>query len=56
MGFEGLFGMIGTLGIMAPIAYYLPGNEGEGIHENIVDTVKVCDVCAPPVCVWWWPW
>lgn len=43
MGFEGLFGVIGTLGIMAPIAYYLPGKEGEGIHENIVDTVTVSD-------------
>lgn len=41
VGFEGLFGIIGTLGIMAPIAYYLPGREGEGIHEDIVDTWTV---------------
>uniref|UniRef100_A0A7S3QMG5 EamA domain-containing protein n=1 Tax=Dunaliella tertiolecta TaxID=3047 RepID=A0A7S3QMG5_DUNTE len=38
VGFEGLFGVIGTLGIMAPIAYFLPGEEGEGIHEDIKDT------------------
>jgi len=25
VGYEGVFGVIGTLGIMAPIAYYLPG-------------------------------
>ena len=25
VGYEGLFGVIGTLGIMAPIAYFLPG-------------------------------
>ncbi|GAX82542.1 hypothetical protein CEUSTIGMA_g9969.t1 [Chlamydomonas eustigma] len=38
VGFEGVFGMIGTLLIMAPITYYLGGVEGEGIHENIIDT------------------
>ncbi len=42
VGYEGLFGVIGTLGIMAPIAYFLPGVEGEGVHENIVDTMTVC--------------
>lgn len=41
VGFEGLFGVIGTLGIMAPIAYFLPGKEGEGIHENVLDTFAV---------------
>jgi len=38
VGFEGFFGIIGTLLIMAPITYYLGGVEGEGIHENIIDT------------------
>lgn len=41
VGWEGVFGVIGTLGIMAPIAYFLPGDEGEGIHENIIDTVTM---------------
>lgn len=38
VGYEGVFGAIGTLLIMAPIAYHLQGVEGEGIHEDIVDT------------------
>ncbi len=41
VGWEGVFGVIGTLGIMAPVAFFLPGVEGEGIHENIVDTATV---------------
>ena len=39
--YEGLFGVIGTLIIMAPITYRLSGVEGEGIHEDIVDTWAV---------------
>lgn len=38
VGYEGVFGMVGTLLIMAPIAYYLKGTEGQGVHEDIVDT------------------
>jgi hypothetical protein len=30
VGFEGVFGMIGTLLVMAPIAYYLPGGIAGG--------------------------
>ncbi|KAJ9506744.1 hypothetical protein QJQ45_009879 [Haematococcus lacustris] len=41
VGFEGLFGVIGTLGIMAPIAYFLPGTEGEGLHEDGLDTLQM---------------
>ncbi len=41
VGWEGVFGVVGTLGIMAPVAYFLPGDEGEGVHENILDTVTV---------------
>lgn len=39
--YEGFFGVIGTLLIMAPITYYLGGTEGEGIHEDIIDTWAV---------------
>lgn len=33
--------MIFTLGLVAPAAYYLPGTEGEGIHEDGLDTLAV---------------
>lgn len=41
VGWEGVFGVIGCLGLVAPISYFLPGDEGEGIHENILDTFTV---------------
>lgn len=38
VGWEGMFGAIATLLFIAPIAYYMHGTEGEGFHEDIVDT------------------
>jgi len=38
VGYEGLLGLLFTAGIMAPITYHLPGVEGEGLHENFLDT------------------
>lgn len=38
VGWEGMFGTIATLLFIAPIAYYMHGTEGEGFHEDIVDT------------------
>ncbi|KAG2447436.1 hypothetical protein HYH02_007761 [Chlamydomonas schloesseri] len=38
VGFEGVIGAALTLGVMMPIAYFLPGPEGEGIHEDMADT------------------
>ncbi len=42
VGYEGLFGMGMMLCIMMPIAYFLPGQEGEGLHENTLHTFWVC--------------
>lgn len=41
VGYEGVFGTIMMLGVMMPIAYFLPGPEGEGIHENTLDTLTM---------------
>lgn len=38
VGFEGLFGAIGMLAIMLPIVQRLPGTDGQGLHEDSVDT------------------
>ncbi|PNW72536.1 hypothetical protein CHLRE_16g689423v5 [Chlamydomonas reinhardtii] len=38
VGFEGVIGAAATLGLLMPIAYFLPGPEGEGIHEDMADT------------------
>jgi len=38
VGYEGLFGSLMMLGIMLPIVQHLPGKDGDGIHEDSVDT------------------
>ncbi|KAG2422797.1 hypothetical protein HXX76_015744 [Chlamydomonas incerta] len=38
VGYEGVIGAAATLGLLMPIAYFLPGPEGEGIHEDMADT------------------
>jgi hypothetical protein len=57
VGFEGVFGSIMMLGLLLPAAYFLPGPEGYGLHENTFDTLAMIkssrglQVC---VCVWLW--
>ncbi|KAG1672841.1 hypothetical protein FOA52_004645 [Chlamydomonas sp. UWO 241] len=38
VGYEGVFGAAACLLVMAPVTYYMAGTEGEGFHEDIVDT------------------
>lgn len=38
VGYEGLFGSLMMLGIMLPVVQHLPGKEGNGIHEDSIDT------------------
>jgi hypothetical protein len=41
VGFEGVFGSIMMLGVLLPVAYFLPGPEGYGLHENTLDTLAM---------------
>eukprot|EP00775_Hariotina_reticulata_P005859 gene5859-6100_t len=41
VGFEGVFGTVFMLFILLPIAYFLPGPEGLGLHENTLDTLAM---------------
>lgn len=41
VGFEGLYGMLLMVFVMMPIAYFLPGKEGRGLHENSLDTIEM---------------
>lgn len=38
VGYEGLFGSLMMIGIMLPMVQHLPGKEGNGIHEDSIDT------------------
>jgi hypothetical protein len=41
VGFEGVFGSFMMIFILLPIAYFLPGPEGLGLHENTLDTLAM---------------
>lgn len=41
VGFEGVFGSVMMFGLLLPVAYYLPGPEGYGLHENSLDTIAM---------------
>jgi len=38
VGYEGLWGFFFCAFVAMPIVYFLPGNEGDGIHEDTIDS------------------
>lgn len=38
VGYEGVFGTLAMVLIMMPIVYFVPGPEGQGLHEDTLDT------------------
>ena len=46
VGYEGLFGMIAMIGVLLPIVQRVPGQDGSGIHEDTIDTLRVCKTTA----------
>lgn len=41
VGWEGVFGTLLMVVIVLPIVYFLPGVDGEGFHENTLETLHV---------------
>lgn len=41
VGYEGLFGSIAMVVVMLPLVQWLPGQDGQGIHEDTVDTLAM---------------
>ena len=41
VGYEGLFGSFFMLCLMLPLVQRLPGQDGQGIHEDSLDTLHV---------------
>lgn len=39
VGYEGLFGFIAMALVLMPISQFLPGEDGQGVHENSLDTL-----------------
>ena len=48
VGYEGLLGTIALFGILMPIVYFIPGTDGEGLHEDSLESVHM--VGAFPCC------
>ena len=38
---EGVWGFILTIGCLI-VAYFLPGEEGNGLHEDFIDSLYLC--------------
>ena len=47
VGFEDLFGSIVMIVVMLPAVYFVKGHEGDGLHEDTLDTLHVRQ---PPTC------
>ena len=41
VGWEGVIGLLAMLAIMLPTVYFLPGVDGEGVHEDTIDSLHV---------------
>ncbi|KAM7453658.1 hypothetical protein BLSTO_05593 [Blastocystis sp. subtype 1] len=42
VGMEGVWGFVLTAFVALPIAYFLPGEEGSGLHEDFIDSLYLC--------------
>ena len=41
VGYEGVIGAATMLAVMLPAVYYAPGVEGQGLHEDVLDTLHM---------------
>ena len=41
VGWEGVFGTLIMVCVLLPIVYFVPGTEGNGFHENSIETLHV---------------
>ena len=41
VGWEGVIGLLAMVVIMLPTVYFLPGVDGEGVHEDTIDSLHV---------------
>ena len=47
VGYEGLLGTIVLFGILMPIVYFIPGKEGQGLHEDSLETAYMVGLLNP---------
>eukprot|EP00891_Asterochloris_glomerata_P001583 jgi/Astpho2/1583/Aster-07912 len=47
VGYEGLFGSIVMMAVMLPAVYFVNGHEGDGLHEDTLDTLHMITHSKP---------
>ena len=47
VGWEGVFGTLFMVCLLLPIVYFIPGTEGNGFHENSIETLHVRSLSPP---------
>ncbi|CAL5221472.1 g3669 [Coccomyxa viridis] len=47
VGYEGLLGTIVLFGILMPIVYFIPGKDGQGLHEDSLETAYMIGHSEP---------
>ena len=47
VGYEGLLGTIVLFGILMPIVYFIPGKDGQGLHEDSLETAYMVGLLNP---------
>ena len=53
VGWEGVFGTLIMLCVLLPAVYFVPGTEGNGFHENSLETLHVRALGAALPCLMW---
>ena len=49
VGYEGLFGSIVMMAVMLPAVSFVKGHEGDGLHEDTLDTLHVSSLICSTV-------
>lgn len=48
VGWEGVFGTLIMVLVLLPVVYFVPGEDGSGLHENTIETLHV-RFLSPPI-------
>ena len=46
VGYEGVFGSIAMICVLLPIVYFVKGKDGDGLHEDTLDSLHVSNPLA----------
>ena len=41
VGYEGVFGSLAMVCVLLPIVYFVKGRDGDGLHEDTLDSLHV---------------